>query len=172
MDIGPKLKSLFKHFGLRNIDVANRLEVSGGAVSNWFRFSTIEKENLAKVAAILRTTTEEILLLDVEDIIAKINARKESRMHLPSIPGPTREDFQRRAYTPEALNIAWAYDNLPSDEARLKVERCVADLEIGPVPALVKPARATVRLSGALGSTRRRPPSAPPSPKRRPKTRS
>lgn len=170
MDKGPKLKALLRHFGIRNIDVAKRVGVSGSAVSNWFRFSSIETENLARVAAILKTTTEEVLMLDVDEIIAKIESRRAARQHLPSIPGPTRDDFQRRAYTPEALNVAWGYDKLPSDNARAMLERYLADLEIGPGDATVPPAKS--RKPATPRSTAKPRLSVVPKPKQRPKTRS
>lgn len=172
MDIGPKLKTLIRHFGIRNVDIARKLDVTGGAVANWFSSSRIDKENLAKVASILWTTTEEILMLDADEIIERVAERKAKRQHLPSIPGPTRQDMQRRVYTPEALNIAWAYDNLPNADAKLKVDRFVADLEIGPMAAIPKSARAIARADAGRRSTPRPSPVAAPTLKRRPKTRS
>lgn len=61
MHIGHKLKLLMRARGISPAEMAKHCEVSRGAVSNWFSSGRISKDNLARAAARLGVTGDEIV---------------------------------------------------------------------------------------------------------------
>lgn len=104
MHIGHKLKLLMRARGISPADMAQHCEVSRGAVSNWFSSGRISKDNLARAAARLGVTGDEIVtgslfespggdeveleLLDGSRLIITRKGVVRPRSPLPAASGP------------------------------------------------------------------------------------
>lgn len=66
MHIGQRIKKLMKDKGVSPQVMAAHCEVTPGAVSNWFSTGRISKPNLAKAAALLQVSADELISDDGE----------------------------------------------------------------------------------------------------------
>ena len=66
MHIGERIKKLMKDRGVSPQTMAAHCEVTPGAVSNWFSTGRISKPNLAKAAALLHVSADELISDDGE----------------------------------------------------------------------------------------------------------
>ncbi len=148
MAFADHLKALVHKSGFTTKEIAEHCQVTAGAVSNWFATGRISKDNLAALARKLRISSDQILLCDPADVRA-MTSPPAAPPGLPPMPSIASTQ-PRRTYSLEALELAYTYDNLPSDFARAQAQALLANLEAenpllqiharAPEPA-VKPAR-------------------------------
>lgn len=171
MHIGKRLKALMEKRGVSPSAMATHCEISRGAVSNWFVSGRISKENLSKAAEKLRTTSDRLVNYDVDEILEMEQSDGRglpSRQHIADGVAGARLHLERRQYTPDALEIAFLYDQLPTDVAKRRATAFVENLLVkNPMLVAPLPAPAVSRTR----ASRPRQPSAPPKPKLRPKNR-
>lgn len=138
MDFGKKLKRLMRDKGLNTRQIAEFCGVSQGAVGNWFVTGTISKDNLAKFAQRVGTTTDRLITMDYEDIVEAQEREAQAAGRAPHIGVITgagisaaRHTLERRTYTPEALELAWLFDTLADEKLRQRAMAYVENLAAG-----------------------------------------
>lgn len=172
-----KIKMLLKRSGDKQITLARMCGLTKSApVYAWKETGSITKENLSTICKHWKLTSDEFINLDVDELAALYDTRNAlgAPPWNPEAPSPTAVpvDGSPMKFSVGALEVAWAYDNLPDELSRLKLRASLMNLELR--SPFVAPASPALPASAAPSPARapRKPAAAPPKKKHGPRSKS